>query len=425
MTPLRARCRLTNGAEPGGLRGPLAMPINVRCEACGGRFQAPDKLAGRRVKCPHCSGVIVVADRASKSAAGGTRAAGASVRTPPAQSPGSPGSAEAPWYVLTTDEEQLGPIGKAQVEALVAQGRLDAFCRLRQEGWSEWRWLEDVFPGMASPEASEASDVPSDAAACGVPSLAESEARLQPCPDCGQMVSRRATQCPHCGCPVAEVPPGDRAAGRPPLGVGVTLSGAAAGSTAGRQPKRRNKILLLAAGSAALVLASAVVGGWWLWNSWQKAAESLLDELTIEEPVSKPAPPPSPPAASQDYEAWAEEASAAMARDVDEVYRQMHLASSLLGQAEKKVDILKSLTDPKWGQEPSEEPPAPAPDAPDAYESQYDPLHAECLKYVRAKVPPGDASREAVWEAARQWAEAKRAPVEKQLQELVPKQLGL
>ncbi len=29
------------------------------------------------------------------------------------------------------------------------------------------------------------------------------QARLQPCPDCGHQVSRRAASCPQCGCPIA------------------------------------------------------------------------------------------------------------------------------------------------------------------------------------------------------------------------------
>ena len=34
------------------------MSINVECQGCGGRFQAPDNLAGKRAKCPKCSAVI-------------------------------------------------------------------------------------------------------------------------------------------------------------------------------------------------------------------------------------------------------------------------------------------------------------------------------------------------------------------------------
>jgi DNA-directed RNA polymerase subunit RPC12/RpoP len=37
-----------------------AMSITVQCSGCGGKFRAYDKLAGRRGKCPKCSGNIVV-----------------------------------------------------------------------------------------------------------------------------------------------------------------------------------------------------------------------------------------------------------------------------------------------------------------------------------------------------------------------------
>ena len=36
------------------------MPITVQCSGCGGKFRAPDEAAGKRVKCPKCSGVILI-----------------------------------------------------------------------------------------------------------------------------------------------------------------------------------------------------------------------------------------------------------------------------------------------------------------------------------------------------------------------------
>jgi len=36
------------------------MPIGVQCSGCGGKFRAPDALAGKRVKCPKCSALIEV-----------------------------------------------------------------------------------------------------------------------------------------------------------------------------------------------------------------------------------------------------------------------------------------------------------------------------------------------------------------------------
>ena len=45
------------------------MPIALACGACGGTFQAPDNLAGRKVKCPKCAAVLVVPARETSSAA--------------------------------------------------------------------------------------------------------------------------------------------------------------------------------------------------------------------------------------------------------------------------------------------------------------------------------------------------------------------
>ena len=36
------------------------MPISAACPGCGAKFQAPDKLAGRRAKCPKCGAAIAV-----------------------------------------------------------------------------------------------------------------------------------------------------------------------------------------------------------------------------------------------------------------------------------------------------------------------------------------------------------------------------
>ena len=43
------------------------MPISAQCPGCGRKFKAPDKLAGKRVKCPQCSAEIQIA--AARSAA--------------------------------------------------------------------------------------------------------------------------------------------------------------------------------------------------------------------------------------------------------------------------------------------------------------------------------------------------------------------
>ncbi len=37
------------------------MPIEVRCDHCGRLIRAPDRLAGKRCRCPECQGVIAIA----------------------------------------------------------------------------------------------------------------------------------------------------------------------------------------------------------------------------------------------------------------------------------------------------------------------------------------------------------------------------
>ncbi len=42
------------------------MPIYVECPGCDAKFQAPEKLAGKRLKCPKCSAVVTVGERSQR-----------------------------------------------------------------------------------------------------------------------------------------------------------------------------------------------------------------------------------------------------------------------------------------------------------------------------------------------------------------------
>jgi DNA-directed RNA polymerase subunit RPC12/RpoP len=46
----------------------MIMAIHVQCSACGAKFQAADKFAGKRVKCPKCSAAILVAEQSRQPA---------------------------------------------------------------------------------------------------------------------------------------------------------------------------------------------------------------------------------------------------------------------------------------------------------------------------------------------------------------------
>lgn len=66
------------------------MPIPIQCPACGTKLQAPDQVAGKKVKCPKCGQVVAV-----PAAAGAAVAAAASGRpsAPPPARPRQPAAA--------------------------------------------------------------------------------------------------------------------------------------------------------------------------------------------------------------------------------------------------------------------------------------------------------------------------------------------
>lgn len=373
------------------------MPITVQCESCGGRFQAPEKLAGKQVKCPRCSGRITVTATAPKPHA--EKAAPEPTALPPAPTP--PQALANAWYVLTTDDEQLGPISRSELDSLVGQGRLDTFCRVRQDGWDQWRWLEDVFPELAGGEETAGVD----------------PQRLQPCPDCGQAVSRRASQCPHCGCPVAE------ASSHPPLGVGVRLRSSGAVLRDDQRARRRKKFIAIGAGSATVALMLIALAGWRVWRSLQKVPENLLRQV-VEEPL--PVTPP-PRVDQGTFDEWCGEAANAMAKRIDELQRKVHNANAMLTQARANVDLLTALAEPDpFGEKSNkEDSPLNAAAEPEPYESQYEPLRAECLSYILEHVSPDNADRDAVWDAAKSWADDKETPLGEDLEKQLQEQLGL
>ncbi len=156
------------------------MPISTSCPHCQKKFRAPDKLAGRSVKCPACQGVVRLPD--AENAPAGEMP----VRPPEASS--------ASWYILTESREQMGPVSKEQLDNLATKGRL-SFCQVRRGDWRAWKWADDVYPELPPSQRKESGE------ATTATNEEQDSARLVLCPDCGNKVSRRATQCPHCGCP--------------------------------------------------------------------------------------------------------------------------------------------------------------------------------------------------------------------------------
>jgi len=431
------------------------MPIHAQCPGCGRKFQAPDKLSGQRVKCPNCSAVIHLGSgrqpSSSQQAAPGQEASQAP--GPPKQ----PAAEQAQWYASTAEGEQLGPMSKARLDGLVAEGRLDGFCRVRREDWQEWKWAEAVYPQFAllvQPEGS-ASDakVPGGADAQGV--VGDADSRLRPCPDCDKLVSRRASQCPHCGCPLAT--PDDQTAATGAAGRQTEETGSVAASAPPKSGGIRSHVGLVVAGAVSAVVLITVVAavvGWQWWSRTHRKLDEVVESLAVEltkqdqpPPDRKVEKPPPKGATPEEMQRSMQEAAAAAAKQVDELYRKVHLARSLLERTQQSADLLRSLAEghleaaPKTNPSPPAPLPAsgargerigpaakPVPAAPTedrSYQSQYKPLYDECLAYIRQNVPAGEFDVVKVQDLASRWAEGKRAALEAGLEEQLQKQLGL
>ena len=94
----------------------------------------PDKVAGKRVRCPKCQEIIQV----------------------PALSPTEPapsGEAVSPaapelWHLQTEDGETYGPVAKSEIDDWVSEGRVTADCQLLREGDDQWQWATEVYPQL-------------------------------------------------------------------------------------------------------------------------------------------------------------------------------------------------------------------------------------------------------------------------------------
>lgn len=169
------------------------MPIDIQCKACKKRFRVPDKFGGRRVKCPNCDEAILVQtaepageDRGkgqveekptADSGAGAAPAVERESRPDAAKQPAQPDAsvqgpaeaepegetpaedAHAQWYLQTDDGEQYGPVDREELDAWVAEGRIDGTCQLLCDGWDQWKWADEVFPELAEEASTEDAPV--------------------------------------------------------------------------------------------------------------------------------------------------------------------------------------------------------------------------------------------------------------------------
>ncbi len=368
------------------------MPIQAQCPKCGRRLRVSEAMVGKKGKCPKCSAVFQL--------------------TP---------SKKNRWYVQTSDGRQRGPLTRSELTGL------DPFCQLRREDWVDWKWAEDVLPELAL--AGEEKSTVADADALPAPSPPPPPAPTAPleddatpslslCPDCGKTVSIRTGQCPHCGCPAADVVQ----RGTPV----ATLADPAVNGGA----RKRNLIVGGVAIASVLIVFSVV---WPLWRMWRTVDETVSQFDQVLKPSEKPPiePASGPPGRLSPDQArqYIEQASAENARRLDDEFRAAHDFSLAMGleQLKEQYRSMQALAQPGDDALDSLDALLDADSAaarPESYESQYGPFLAECKAHVEKKVRVDRTDREAIWAAAAEWERAKRAAFEKQLTERLQLPLG-
>ena len=198
------------------------MPIAIQCAGCKQRLRVPDKVAGKRIKCPKCQTVLPVPKHQEKKAVGTAdapvekdaaqpkqqsqskrksepkkkqstepeavaeakqpaelkqqeEAAQTAQSTPAAEPEPTPEPKKSlpdRWYLKAEDSEDYGPVLKAELDQWRDEGRITADCHVLQDGAEQWQWASDVYPELEADEAAPAAAGPPPLNTGSVPSPA-------------------------------------------------------------------------------------------------------------------------------------------------------------------------------------------------------------------------------------------------------------
>ena len=110
------------------------MAIQFHCTQCNKLLRTGEDLAGKQVKCPECGTYLKV------PAAGPVP----TQTTEPLNKP--------IWYLKTGDGQEFGPITRSQLDRWHVEGKVDAECQILRDGWPSWKWAEDVYPALSTPQ---------------------------------------------------------------------------------------------------------------------------------------------------------------------------------------------------------------------------------------------------------------------------------
>ena len=379
------------------------MPITTQCPYCQKKFRVADKVAGKPVKCPGCQGVVrVPAAQPSRSTS---------------QKPTQPQPSDSSWFILSENGEPMGPISKEQLDNLATKGTL-SFCKIRRADWRDWKWADDVYPELPpSEQKKEPVEAPPR-------SNDLNSTRLVTCPDCGNTVSRRATQCPHCGCPAAillkqsgSMEDGPVAASPPPVPDAAKEAALDAALAAVGPKKSGSWRPYLIVGSIVLLMAM-IATPLYIWWRIQSTAEQVAEQLGVSlgEPELPPQIPepdaPSEEVLSPDAKRECiDEAARKMAEYIDQFQRENHLSLSMVSQTIESVQMIEALASGDLDAIPDSTSAVPGGKGVEPYKSQVNELFIECRDWARDNVKRGPCTEKDVWDTARQWTEEKQQAI--------------
>lgn len=98
------------------------MPIQVACPHCQAKLNAPDSLAGKKIKCPKCAKLGAVPK----------------TNEPPTT----------PWFVKLDDGSDYGPVPRTELDEWFREGRITEDCQLLKEGSDQWQWAPEIYPSL-------------------------------------------------------------------------------------------------------------------------------------------------------------------------------------------------------------------------------------------------------------------------------------
>ena len=379
------------------------MPITTQCPYCQKKFRAADKVAGKPVKCPGCKKVVRVPEKTSSPNA--------------SPQPAQPQPADSSWYIRAENGEQMGPVTKEQLDNLAFKGRL-SFCKIRRTDWTTWKWADDVYPEM--PESEHKAESTKLQPSTDSPD----STRLVTCPDCGNTVSRRATQCPHCGCPAAVLhqqssPAPDGPVATPPPPVPDAAKEAAVdAAVAAVGPKRSGSWKPYVIAGAIVLLVSMIATPLYIWWRIHSAAEQVAQQLGVS--LNEPEPPPPIPEPEEPSEELLspdgkreciDETARRMAEHIDQFQRENHLSLSMVSQTLENVQMIEALASGDLDAIPESTSAVPGGKGVEPYKSQLDELFIECRDWVRENVKRGPCTKNDVWQTAQKWAEEKQQAI--------------